>query len=68
MLKLTRMFKGAAKTHTDKATQSQPRTLTRTEPLTRKCARRRIKENNPKFIEISSLIVETCIRRFNSYY
>jgi hypothetical protein len=62
------MFKGAAKTHTEKATQSQPRALTRVEPLARKCVRRMINENNPMFIERSNLIVETCIPKLNSYH
>ena len=54
------MFKGAAKTDTEMATQIQPRTWIRIELFTRKCVRIRIKEKSPTFIATKSFIAEIC--------
>jgi hypothetical protein len=57
---LTIMLKGAAKTLTEKATQTHPRTRTRFGPFTKSWERRRIKQNPPKFIRRRSLNVKIC--------
>jgi hypothetical protein len=54
------MLKGAAKTDTEKVTQTHPRTRTRFSPFAKNWERRRVKQNPPKFIRIRSLIVNNC--------
>lgn len=57
------MFKGAAKTDTEMATQIQPRSWIRIELFTRKRVRIRIKENSPTFIPTKSFIADICSKK-----
>lgn len=54
------MFKGAANTDTEIATQIQPRTWTRIEPFTRKCVITRMNEKRATFIATKSFVADTC--------
>lgn len=57
---LTIMVKGAAKTLTEKATQTHPRTRMRVVPFAKNWEKRRIKQNPPIFNRRTSLNVKIC--------
>lgn len=55
------ILKGAAKTLTEKPTQTHPRIRTRLDPDAKKKVRSRIRPNTPTFKSISILAVKICI-------